>query len=133
MADPSASTPVEGAGSLCCVNIFRFRRLKYLDNCCASALSASISFDHAILGPGPKPASLADRSVFTRGADLRDYGVRRAPMYRTLCAEALRLACEVGILLEPSEDNAASCFLLQFFENGKLPKHSVVDGFESYL
>jgi hypothetical protein len=54
-------------------------------------------------------------------------------MYRTLCAEALRLAGEVGIFLEPSEDNAASCFLLQFFENGMLLKHSIVDGFESYL
>ncbi|KAJ7851847.1 hypothetical protein B0H14DRAFT_819462 [Mycena olivaceomarginata] len=93
-------------------------QLKVLAHCVV-ALSASISFDHAIIGPGPKPASLADRSVFARGADLRDYGVRRAPMYRTLCAEALRLAGEVGIFLEPSEDNAASCFLLQFFENEK--------------
>ncbi|KAK7022130.1 Zn(2)-C6 fungal-type transcriptional factor [Favolaschia claudopus] len=81
---------------------------------CAVALSASISFDPAVIGPGPKPNSLADRSVFKHGADLRDYGVRRTPVYQALCAEALRLACQVNIILEPSEDNAASCFLLQF-------------------
>ncbi|KAJ7703902.1 hypothetical protein B0H17DRAFT_1040129 [Mycena rosella] len=83
---------------------------------CVVALSASISYDHAILGIGPQPASFADRSVFMQGADLRSYGVRRAPMYRALCAQALRLACEAGILLEPSEDNAASCFFMQFLE-----------------
>ncbi|KAF7343905.1 Zn(2)-C6 fungal-type transcriptional factor [Mycena venus] len=93
-------------------------QLKVLAHCIC-ALSASISFDHAIIGPGPKPSSLGDRSVFTRCADLREYGVRRKPMYRALCAEALRLASEVGVLLEPSEDNAVSCFMLQFLENGR--------------
>ncbi|KAJ7257502.1 hypothetical protein B0H12DRAFT_1110976 [Mycena haematopus] len=96
-------------------------QLKVLAHCVA-ALSASISFDHVIIGPGSKPASLADRSVFTPGADLRDYGLRRAPMYRALCAEAHRLASEVGILLEPSEANAASCFMLQFLENEREAK-----------
>ncbi|KAF7373847.1 Zn(2)-C6 fungal-type transcriptional factor [Mycena sanguinolenta] len=93
-------------------------QLKVLAHCIA-ALSASISFDHAIIGPGSKPASLADRSVFIPGADLRDYGVRRTPMYRALCAEALRLASEAGIYLEPSEANAGSCFVLQLLENDK--------------
>ncbi|KAJ6450756.1 hypothetical protein C8R45DRAFT_1083833 [Mycena sanguinolenta] len=93
-------------------------QLKVLAHCVA-ALSASISFDHAIIGPGSKPASLADRSVFIPGADLRDYGVRRTPMYRALCAEALRLASEVGVYLEPSEANAASCFILQLLANDK--------------
>ncbi|KAJ7810189.1 hypothetical protein B0H13DRAFT_2148656 [Mycena leptocephala] len=88
-------------------------QLKVLAHCVV-ALSASISFDPAIIGPGPRPTTLADRSVFTRGADLRAYGVRRAPKYRALCSEALRLASEVGVLLEPSEDNAVSCFILQF-------------------
>ncbi|KAF7368266.1 Zn(2)-C6 fungal-type transcriptional factor [Mycena venus] len=86
---------------------------------CIIAISASISFDHAIIGHGSQPASLEDRSVFALGADLRDYGVRRAPVYRALCAEAVRLACEVGILLEPSEDNAASCYILQCLEDEK--------------
>ncbi|KAF7343904.1 Zn(2)-C6 fungal-type transcriptional factor [Mycena venus] len=93
-------------------------QLKVLAHCIC-ALSASISFDHAIIGPGAKPSSLGDRSVFTRCADLREYGVRRKPMYRALCAEALRLASEVGVLLEPSEDNAVSCFMLQFLENAR--------------
>ncbi|KAF7336162.1 Beta-lactamase/transpeptidase-like protein [Mycena venus] len=86
---------------------------------CVVALSASISVDYAIIGPGSKPASLSDRSVFSRGADLREYGIRRAPMYRALCAEALRLAFEVGVAFEPSEHNAVSCFILQFIENEK--------------
>ncbi|KAJ7653722.1 hypothetical protein DFH06DRAFT_1204537 [Mycena polygramma] len=93
-------------------------QLKVLAHCVV-ALSASISFVPAIIGPGPSPQSLADRSVFTRGADLRAYGVRRAPMYRALCAEAIRLALEVGILLEPSEDNAVSCFIIQFLEENE--------------
>ncbi|KAJ7123595.1 hypothetical protein C8R44DRAFT_852470 [Mycena epipterygia] len=84
---------------------------------CVVALSASISFDNAIVGPGPHPASFTDRSVFTRGADLRSYGIRRAPMYHALRAQALRFATEAGILLEPSDDNAASCFFMQFLEN----------------
>ncbi|KAJ7123584.1 hypothetical protein C8R44DRAFT_852464 [Mycena epipterygia] len=84
---------------------------------CVVALSASISFDNAIVGPGPHPASFTDRSVFTRGADLRSYGIRRAPMYHALRAQALRFATEANILLEPSEDNAASCFFMQFLEN----------------
>ncbi|KAJ7493656.1 hypothetical protein FB451DRAFT_447261 [Mycena latifolia] len=83
---------------------------------CVITLSASISIDHAILGPGPQPASFNDRSVFTRGADLRAYGIRRAPMYRALRAQTLQFACEAAILLEPSEDNAASCFFMQFLE-----------------
>ncbi|KAF7372430.1 Zn(2)-C6 fungal-type transcriptional factor [Mycena venus] len=93
-------------------------QLKVLAHCVV-ALSASISFDHAIIGPGAKPVSLGDRSVFTRGADLREYGVLREPMYRALRAEALRLASDVGVLLEPSEDNAVSCFMLQFLENAR--------------
>ncbi|KAF7359852.1 Zn(2)-C6 fungal-type transcriptional factor [Mycena venus] len=86
---------------------------------CVLALSASISFNNAIIGPGSTPASLVDRSVFTRGADLRDYGVRRTPTYRLLCAEALRLASKTDILLEPTEVNAISCFLLQLLDNEK--------------
>ncbi|KAJ7493625.1 hypothetical protein FB451DRAFT_446782 [Mycena latifolia] len=84
---------------------------------CVITLSASISLNHAILGPGPQPASFNDRSVFARGADLRTYGIRRAPMYRALRAQTLQFACEAAILLEPSEDNAASCFFMQFLEN----------------
>ncbi|KAJ7769576.1 hypothetical protein DFH07DRAFT_938206 [Mycena maculata] len=91
-------------------------QLKVLAHCVV-ALSASISFDRAILGPGPQPASLTDRSVFTRRSDLRAYGIRRAPVYRALSAQTLRLASEAGITLEPSEDNAMSCFLMQFLEN----------------
>ncbi|KAJ7493654.1 hypothetical protein FB451DRAFT_1360426 [Mycena latifolia] len=84
---------------------------------CVITLSASISLDHAILGPGPQPASFNDRSVFTRGADLRTYGIRRAPMYRALRAQTLQFACEAAILLEPSEDNAASPWAVAYLSH----------------
>ncbi|KAJ6600167.1 hypothetical protein B0H10DRAFT_2083516 [Mycena sp. CBHHK59/15] len=86
---------------------------------CVIALASSISYDRTVLGPGPQPASFADPAVFYRGADLRGYGTRRAPMSRALYAEAFRLACEAAIFLEVSENNAASCFILQFLERGQ--------------
>ncbi|KAJ6626749.1 hypothetical protein B0H10DRAFT_2185707 [Mycena sp. CBHHK59/15] len=83
---------------------------------CVCALASSIAFDPAVLGPGPRPTSFTDHSVFMRGADLRAYGVRRAPVVRTLHARALRLACEAGVLLEATEDNAASCAILELLD-----------------
>ncbi|KAJ6551732.1 hypothetical protein B0H19DRAFT_1158724 [Mycena capillaripes] len=73
-------------------------QLKVLAHC-VMALAASVSFHQVILGPGPQPVSFTDRSVFMRDADLRTYGVRRAPMFH------------------PSEDNATSCYLIHFLEN----------------
>ncbi|KAJ6584912.1 hypothetical protein B0H19DRAFT_1107144 [Mycena capillaripes] len=83
---------------------------------CACALSASISFDPAIIGPGPAPISFADRSVFFSDSDLRIYGARRAPMCRALYERAFTLACETRIHIDVSEDNAASCFFLDVLE-----------------
>ncbi|KAJ7175805.1 hypothetical protein C8R46DRAFT_69983 [Mycena filopes] len=79
---------------------------------CVCALSACISFNAAVIGPGPQPDSFTDRSTFFHGADLRAYGVRRAPFCRELYERAMDLACETRIHLEVSEDNAASCFFL---------------------
>ncbi|KAJ7485624.1 hypothetical protein FB451DRAFT_1230559 [Mycena latifolia] len=79
---------------------------------CECALSSSISFHPAIIGSGPQPESFTDRSVFYPGADLRIYGVRRAPMFHALREHAISLACETRIHLEVSECNAASCFIL---------------------
>ncbi|KAJ7147477.1 hypothetical protein C8R43DRAFT_1237279 [Mycena crocata] len=84
--------------------------------CCACALSASISFHPAIIGPGPTPQSFTDRSVFFPGADLRAYGVRRAPICRALYERAFTLACDARIHVEVSIDNAASCFILEILE-----------------
>ncbi|KAJ7170285.1 hypothetical protein C8R43DRAFT_944804 [Mycena crocata] len=88
---------------------------------CVVAFSASISFNHVILGiGGPQPTSFNDPSVFHSGADLRPYGGRRAPVCRALHQHALRaaLASPVSnIMLEVSENNAMSCFLMHFLEN----------------
>ncbi|KAJ7044064.1 hypothetical protein C8F04DRAFT_1071477 [Mycena alexandri] len=83
---------------------------------CVCAISASISFNSTVIGPGPQPKSFMDRSVFFPGSDLRIYGVRRATFCRRTYEQALNLACENRIHLDVSEDNAASCFFLDFLE-----------------
>ncbi|KAJ7175811.1 hypothetical protein C8R46DRAFT_1079581 [Mycena filopes] len=83
---------------------------------CVCAMSASISFNAVVIGPGPQPDSFMDRSTFFSGADLRPYGIRRASFCRGLYEQALDLACETRIHLEVSEDNAASCFFLDILE-----------------
>ncbi|KAJ7711971.1 hypothetical protein B0H16DRAFT_1900307 [Mycena metata] len=83
---------------------------------CVCALAATISFNPAVIGPGPQPRSFTDRSVFFRGSDLRSYGVRRAAFCRALYEQAVNLACDNRIHLEVSEDNAASCFFLDVLE-----------------
>ncbi|KAJ7794399.1 hypothetical protein B0H14DRAFT_2923298 [Mycena olivaceomarginata] len=74
----------------------------------ACAVSSLISFHSDIIGPGPQPASFTDTSVFFLGADLRSYGMRRAPVCRALYERALSLACDTRIHLHTSEYNAAS-------------------------
>ncbi|KAJ7032818.1 hypothetical protein C8F04DRAFT_1396462 [Mycena alexandri] len=80
--------------------------------CCASLNS----FHPAVLGEGPRPESFVDPRFFSSCPDLRGFGVRRAPVYRALCAVAHKAAWEVGIILQPSNENAASCFLLDLLE-----------------
>ncbi|KAJ7242023.1 hypothetical protein C8J57DRAFT_1726429 [Mycena rebaudengoi] len=83
---------------------------------CVMALSSSISFHKLVIGPGSQPESFTDSSVFYRGADLREYGVRRSAVFRALHMQAFKLACDASIVLEASEDNAASCFLLELLD-----------------
>ncbi|KAJ6589263.1 hypothetical protein B0H19DRAFT_1103458 [Mycena capillaripes] len=80
--------------------------------CCASLSS----FHPSVLGEGPRPGSFVDHDFFTSYQDLRVCGVRRAPAYRALRAEALKAAWEIGIILQPSNENAASCYLLDILE-----------------
>ncbi|KAF7314238.1 Zn(2)-C6 fungal-type transcriptional factor [Mycena kentingensis (nom. inval.)] len=82
---------------------------------CAAA--ATLSWHPAVLGPGVCPDSLADESVFFSGADLRAFGERRAPVCRILKDYAIRVAFEARIMLEPTEWNVASCFLLDTLEH----------------
>ncbi|KAJ7065629.1 hypothetical protein C8F01DRAFT_1351588 [Mycena amicta] len=85
---------------------------------CIIAYSALISFDEDVLGPGPRPASLGDTAFFHQPAPavVRSCGTRRVGTCRALHVRALRTAWDSGIMLQPSKENAASCWLLDLLE-----------------
>ncbi|KAJ7626657.1 hypothetical protein DFH06DRAFT_1481105 [Mycena polygramma] len=83
---------------------------------CIIALSSLLSFHEAILGPGYRPVSLSDTLFFSSKMEVRNGGARRAPRCRALHAAALRAAWDAGIMLQVSNENAASCFLLDILE-----------------
>ncbi|KAF8209188.1 hypothetical protein K438DRAFT_259439 [Mycena galopus ATCC 62051] len=83
---------------------------------CLISVTSLASFHESILGPGPRPESFADHEFFMSSPDLRGCGVRRAPAYRALRAMAIKAACEIGVILEPTEENALSCYLLDLLE-----------------
>ncbi|KAJ6480732.1 hypothetical protein C8R47DRAFT_596723 [Mycena vitilis] len=83
---------------------------------CILALSSLISSHEAILGPGYRPESFSDTLFFSSKTEVRNCGARRAPWCRGLHAAALRAAWGTGIMLQVSNENAASCFLLDILE-----------------
>ncbi|CAK5278724.1 unnamed protein product [Mycena citricolor] len=86
---------------------------------CIIALASLSSFHRSVLsGPGPKPDSFTDPTFFSASsdADLLGCGLRRAPAYKALRDEALKAAWETGVMLQPSNENAASCYLLDLME-----------------
>ncbi|KAJ7151770.1 hypothetical protein C8R43DRAFT_1004318 [Mycena crocata] len=83
---------------------------------CIVAMSSLLSFHEAVLGPGPRPKSFSDEMFFSSRADVRNCGVRRAAACRGFHAEALKAAWDVGVILQPSNENAASCLLLDILE-----------------
>ncbi|KAJ7029452.1 hypothetical protein C8F04DRAFT_1116436 [Mycena alexandri] len=87
---------------------------------CIAAVDSLISFHEAVLGPGPRPQSFGDLDFFSSDANVRQCGVRRATICRALHAETVKAAREADILLEPSSENAASCFLLDFLDQTNL-------------
>ncbi|KAJ7058538.1 hypothetical protein C8F01DRAFT_1148495 [Mycena amicta] len=82
---------------------------------CAASLA---SFHPSVLGDGPRPNSFVDSGFFASASTdtLISCGVRRRITYRALRDEALKSAWESGILLQPSNENAVSCFLLDLME-----------------
>ncbi|KAF7329099.1 Zn(2)-C6 fungal-type domain-containing protein [Mycena kentingensis (nom. inval.)] len=82
---------------------------------CAASLA---SFHPVMLGDDQsRPNSFVDNAFF--GGELSNLlscGVRRQTAYRGLRDEALKCAWEAGILLQPSNENAASCYLLDMME-----------------
>ncbi|KAJ7205666.1 hypothetical protein C8J57DRAFT_1734606 [Mycena rebaudengoi] len=83
---------------------------------CIIALASLISFDEAVLGPGPRPQSFSDTQFFLSDADARSCATRRAAACRALHLEAISAAWDAKIMLEVSRENAASCFILSCLE-----------------
>lgn len=83
---------------------------------CMVAYGSLWSFHPSVLGDGPHPESFLDYNFFSSRHELLTCGVRRAPAYRALRAEALKAAWEIGIILVPSNENAASCYLLDLMD-----------------
>ncbi|KAJ7074520.1 hypothetical protein C8F01DRAFT_1100739 [Mycena amicta] len=97
---------------------------------CAGTL---VSFHPFILN-GNAPESFADEEYFgindddeepsnmnthekaTLRARLRHCGISRASLYRALRDDALRAAWEAGVLLQATNENAASCYFLDMLE-----------------
>ncbi|KAF7342336.1 Zn(2)-C6 fungal-type domain-containing protein [Mycena venus] len=83
---------------------------------CIIAVASLASFHESILGPGPRPKSLVDREFFSSNQDFRAFGLRRATAYRALRSKAIKSAWEIGAMLEPTEENAMTCYLLDLLE-----------------
>ncbi|KAJ7275737.1 hypothetical protein C8J57DRAFT_1714294 [Mycena rebaudengoi] len=102
---------------------------------CIIAFASLISFDEAVLGPGPRPYSLLDAQFFLSDAGARSCGVRRAAVFRALHSEAVKTAVNAGVMLEFSSENIASCFILSYLEQYKFcdPVRPWASAFYSHL
>ncbi|KAJ7117244.1 hypothetical protein C8R43DRAFT_1037753 [Mycena crocata] len=83
---------------------------------CVVAIASLISFHEAVLGSGPRPESFSDAQFFSCKAQVRACGRRRTAVCRALHATALRAAWDIGVMLQVSNENAASCLLLDLLE-----------------
>ncbi|KAF7345296.1 Zn(2)-C6 fungal-type domain-containing protein [Mycena sanguinolenta] len=87
---------------------------------CIVAYGSLWSFHTSVLGNGPHPESFLDHAFFASRQELLHCGVRRAPAYRALRAQAQKAAWEIGAILVPSNENAASCYLLDLMNQNDL-------------
>ncbi|KAL1727415.1 hypothetical protein EV714DRAFT_253939 [Schizophyllum commune] len=86
------------------------------------AVTARASTNPLIVGADVDDAQLVDflssgNLMVTPGLDLRQLGRRRDAICRRLQDEACQAAFETGITMVTSEENAASCYLLDFLES----------------
>ncbi|KAF7350259.1 Zn(2)-C6 fungal-type domain-containing protein [Mycena venus] len=79
-------------------------------------MGPQISFHEAIVGPGPRPDSFSDALFFSSQRDVCNCGVRRIKACHALHAAALAAAWGAGTMLKVSNENAASCGLLDLIE-----------------
>ncbi|KAJ7238819.1 hypothetical protein B0H12DRAFT_86900 [Mycena haematopus] len=84
---------------------------------CIVAYGSLWSFHTCVLGSGPQPKSFWDDAFFSSRQELLRCGVRRAPVYRALRAQAQKAAWEACAMLVPSNENAASCYLLDLMSH----------------
>ncbi|KAJ7501917.1 hypothetical protein B0H11DRAFT_2275079 [Mycena galericulata] len=80
------------------------------------ALASLVSFHEFVLGEGPRPEAYNDALFFSSYPNLVGCGVRRARTYRAIRTTAFKAAWEAGTMLQPSTENAASCYLLDILE-----------------
>ncbi|KAJ6550237.1 hypothetical protein B0H19DRAFT_1298790 [Mycena capillaripes] len=80
--------------------------------CCGSLTT----FHPSALGEGTRPESFTDSIFFSSMPSVLKCGIRCAHAYRALRAKALKAAWDAGIILNPSNENAASYYLLDLLE-----------------
>ncbi|KAL1741973.1 hypothetical protein HDZ31DRAFT_8849, partial [Schizophyllum fasciatum] len=86
------------------------------------AVTARVSTHPMLIGADVSDTQLlqflaSGNVMITPGLDLRELGRRRDALCRRLQDEACRLAFEAGVTVVTSEENAASCYLLDFLES----------------
>ncbi|KAI5895866.1 uncharacterized protein SCHCODRAFT_02573899 [Schizophyllum commune H4-8] len=89
---------------------------------CIVAVTARVSTHPMLIGADVTDTQLLEflssgNLMITPGLDLRELGRRRDTICRGLHDEACWLAREAGITIYTSEENAASCYLLDFLES----------------
>ncbi|KAJ7665605.1 hypothetical protein B0H17DRAFT_1090678, partial [Mycena rosella] len=85
---------------------------------CIIAFSSLVSYHEVMLGDGPRPESFYDQAFFASKSNVRGCGARRSAVHRALHTMALKAAWDCGIMLEVSNENAASCFFLDLIAQG---------------
>lgn len=81
------------------------------------AIGATLSFAPAIIGTAATPGPASFEAVDGLGEDLREYGRRRRAACEALTKLALEKAKEGDVMLNPSLDNAATCYILDSLVN----------------
>jgi hypothetical protein len=83
---------------------------------CIIALASLASCHKSVLGAGPLPESLNDWAFFSSTENVLACGTRRAEAFRAFRAYALKAAWEIGVILQPSNENVMSCYVLDLLE-----------------
>ncbi|KAJ7055640.1 hypothetical protein C8F01DRAFT_1158845 [Mycena amicta] len=86
---------------------------------CVICSASRASYHPVVLGDSsPRPQSFFDLEFFQTAskAEILDCGTRRAHVFELLRTQALKAAWDEGIVLQASNENAASCYLLDLMD-----------------